>query len=58
MAGQPSYPGAPRWLKVSAIAVGGVALLFVVLLHAGGGLRHHMLSIGGFGHSAPHEGDR
>lgn len=55
MAGQPSYPGAPRWLKVSAIAIGGVALLLVVLIHGGNGLRHHMPSIGGLGHSAAQE---
>jgi hypothetical protein len=58
MADQPSYPGAPRWLKVSAIAIGGAALLLVVLIHAGGGLRHHVPSIGGFGHSAAQEGGR
>jgi hypothetical protein len=58
MAAQPSYPGAPRWLKVSAIAIGGVALLLIVLIHAGGGLRHHMPSIDGFGHSAAQGGGR
>ncbi len=58
MAGQPSYPGAPRWLKVSAIAIGGVALLLFVLIHAVGGLRQHMPSIGGLGHSAAPEGGR
>jgi hypothetical protein len=58
MAGQPSYPGAPRWLKVAAIAIGGVALLLVALIHGGSGLRHHMPSIGGLGHSSAPEGAR
>jgi hypothetical protein len=55
MADQPSYPGAPRWLKVSAIAVGSVALVLIVVIHAGSGLRHHILPIGGSGHSAAQE---
>ena len=58
MAGRPSYPGAPRWLKVFAIAIGGVALLLVVLIHGGSGLRHHMPSISGLGHSAAQDGGR
>jgi hypothetical protein len=58
MADQPSYPGAPRWLKVSAIAIGGVALLLVVLIHGGSGLRHHIPSSGGLGFSAAQEGSR
>jgi hypothetical protein len=58
MAAQPPYPGAPRWLKVSAIAIGGVAILLVVLVHGGSGLRHHMSSIGGLGHGVAQEGGR
>ena len=58
MAGRPSYPGAPRWLKGFAIAIGGVALLLVVLIHGGSGLRHHMPSISGLGHSAAQDGGR
>lgn len=58
MAGQPSYPGVPRWLKVSAIAISGVALLLVVLIHAGSRLHHHMPFIGGLDHSAAQEGGR
>jgi hypothetical protein len=52
MPGQPSYPGVPRWLKVSAITIGSVALLLVVLIHGGSGPRHHVPTIGGLGHSA------
>jgi hypothetical protein len=58
MTGQPSYPGAPRWLKVFVIAIGGVALLLVVLIHGSSGPRHHMQSIGDRGHSAAQEGGR
>jgi hypothetical protein len=29
------YPGAPRWVKVTAISAGVVVLIFVALLHAG-----------------------
>jgi ABC-type phosphate transport system auxiliary subunit len=58
MVGQPSYPGAPRWLKVSAIAIGGVALLLVVLVHGGRGLQHHMPSISSLSHNAAPEGGR
>jgi hypothetical protein len=47
MADPRSYPGAPRWVKVSGIVVGVVALLLVVLIHAGGG--HNMPSAGGHG---------
>jgi preprotein translocase subunit SecG len=49
------YPGAPRWVKVSGIVVGVVALLVVVLIHAGSG--HNMQSAGGHGgHAAPESG--
>jgi hypothetical protein len=57
MADQPPYPGAPNWLKVFAIAICGVALLLAVLIHADGGLRHHMPS-GSFDHSAAQGGGR
>ncbi len=52
----PSYPGAPRWLKLSTIAAGGMALLFVVLLHGGSGPQHNPPSIGGLGHHVAREG--
>ena len=58
MADQPSYPGAPRWLKVSALAIGGVALILVVMIHAGSSLHHHMPFIGGLDHSTTQEGGR
>jgi hypothetical protein len=31
----PSYPGTPRWVKVTAILAGVLVLIFVALLHAG-----------------------
>jgi hypothetical protein len=49
------YPGAPRWVKVSGIAVIVLATLVVILIHVGGG--NHMLSAGGHGnHAAPQSG--
>ena len=33
----PSYPGIPRWVKLSAIIAGALALLLVVVLVFGGG---------------------
>jgi len=33
----PPYPGAPRWVKVSAIIGGILVLLVVILLLVGGG---------------------
>lgn len=48
------YPGAPRWVKVSGIAVVVVALLVVVLIHIGGG--HHMQCAGHRDHAAPESG--
>jgi hypothetical protein len=51
MADPRSYPGAPRWVKVSGIVVGVVALLLVVLIHVSGG--HNIPATGGLGgHSA------
>ncbi|UPK37837.1 hypothetical protein IVB18_11355 [Bradyrhizobium sp. 186] len=51
MADPRSYPGAPRWVKVSGIVVGLVALLLVVLIHVSGG--HSIPTAGGLsGHSA------
>ena len=35
----PSYPGTPRWVKMSGIVAGVVALLLVIALLFGGG-RH------------------
>ena len=37
MADPPPYPGMPRWVKASGIVLGVLALLAVVLLHAGAG---------------------
>jgi hypothetical protein len=55
MADPPSNPGTPRWVKVSGVAVGVVALLVVILIHAGGG--HNLQSAGGLGgHTAPESG--
>jgi hypothetical protein len=57
LADPPPYPGTPRWVKVSSVAVGVVALLVVILLHAGGGPRHYTASAGGFvDHAAPERG--
>jgi len=39
------YPGAPRWVKLSGIAIGVVVLLTVVLIHIGGS--HNMQPAGG-----------
>jgi hypothetical protein len=51
------YPGAPRWVKLFGIAVGAVALLVVIAIHAGGGSRHNMPSAGGIGdHTVPEDG--
>jgi hypothetical protein len=50
----PPYPGAPRWVKVSGIAAAAVALLVVILIHTGGGLRHSMSSASR--HVAPESG--
>lgn len=40
MADPPPYPGTPRWVKLSAIAVGALILLVVVLLFTGVAGRH------------------
>ena len=51
MADPRSYPGSPRWVKVSGIAVGVVALLSLVLIHVSGG--HNIPAASGLsGHSA------
>ncbi|MBR0756847.1 hypothetical protein JQ604_32100 [Bradyrhizobium jicamae] len=48
-----SYPGMPRWLRVSGIAVAIVVLLLVVLLHAS--RSHHLLPFAGHpDHDAAH----
>lgn len=41
MADKPTYPGTPRWVKVSGIVAGVVAVTIVILLLAGGGLGRH-----------------
>jgi hypothetical protein len=49
------YPGAPRWVKASGVAVGVVALLVVILIHTGAG--HNSQSPGNLGaHAAPESG--
>lgn len=37
MADPPSYPGAPRWVKVFGIIAGIVVLLIVAVIFIGGG---------------------
>jgi hypothetical protein len=50
-----SYPGAPRWVKVSGIVVGVVALLLVVVIHVGRG--HNKRAAAGLhGHAALESG--
>jgi hypothetical protein len=47
-------PGAPHWVKVFGITAGAVALLVVIVIHAGGGPRHNMPSAEGLvDHAAP-----
>ncbi len=41
MADSRSYPGAPRWVKLSALIGGALALCVVLLMLAGGGSGHH-----------------
>jgi hypothetical protein len=53
LADPPSYPGAPRWLRIFGVVVGIVGLLFVVLIH--GSLPHHnMPFVGTLDHGASH----
>lgn len=52
----PGYPGAPRWLKVSAIVALVLILLVVIMMIIGGGSHgpgRHMPSGGAGGHTAP-----
>jgi hypothetical protein len=57
MADPPPYPGTPRWVKVSGVAAGILALLVVILIHAGGG--HNLQSGGGIGgHTTSESGHR
>ena len=37
----PSYPGAPRWVKVAGLAAALFVALFAIMHIAGGGFRHH-----------------
>jgi len=57
MADLPLYPGTPRWVKVSAIVVGVLVLLFIVLVLTGVGGPHgpgrHMLSGDASGQTPP-----
>jgi hypothetical protein len=49
------YPGAPRWVKASGVAVGVVALLVVILIHTGAG--HNSQPLGDLGgHAATENG--
>jgi hypothetical protein len=36
-----SYPGAPRWVKVSGVLAVAFVVVFAVIHLAGGGFRHH-----------------
>lgn len=57
MANPPPYPGTPRWAKLSGVAVGILALLVVILIHAGG--RHNSQFAGGLGgHTSSESGYR
>lgn len=58
MADLPLYPGAPRWLRTFGISLGIIALLLIVLIHAGGAPHHGMPTFGGAGHGAAHESPR
>jgi len=57
MADPRAYPGTPRWVRISAIVAGGVAMLLVGLLHMTGGSRHILPSVGSLDHSATHAAD-
>lgn len=50
---RPAYPGAPRWVKVSAILGGVLVLLIAVLIFAGGGLARHGPGRHASGNDAP-----
>jgi hypothetical protein len=53
----PPYPGAPRWVKVTAIIAGILVLVLVALLHAG--LLHPPGTLSLHGGAAPeHTGHR
>jgi hypothetical protein len=41
MADSPSYPGAPRWVKILGSITLALAVVFVVVHLAGGGFHHH-----------------
>ena len=41
MGNRPSYPGAPRWVKVSGIVVSVLVLVVVIMLHTGHGPGRH-----------------
>ncbi len=49
MADLTPYPGMPRWVKVSGVVVGVLALLVIVLIHSGSGPRHNITSAGSLG---------
>ena len=53
MADPPPYPGTPRWVRVSGIAVGILVLLIAILIHTGGG-SHPSGDAGG--HTLPEAG--
>ena len=52
MADPPPYPGAARWLRMLAFAVGALALLLIVLGHVGGALHHGLPTPGEDNHGA------
>ena len=49
MASRPSYPGTPRWVKVSGIIVIVLAVLVVIMLLSGHGPGCHTSSAGDAG---------
>ncbi len=57
MADLPSYPGTPRWVKVSGIVVGVLVLLVVIMVFTGVGGPHgpsrHMRSDDALGDAWP-----
>lgn len=63
MAELPSYPGTPRWVKISGIVIGILALLLVVVIVTGiggphGPGRHTFSGDGPAGHRPLDGGDR
>ncbi|MGI0526668.1 hypothetical protein ABY43_21175 [Rhizobium giardinii] len=61
MSDQPTYPGMPRWVKISGIVLVATILLAVILMASGIGGRHgpgRHLSPADTGSQTPPAGDR